>query len=97
MPGYSGDGGPATQAQIGTPSGLAIDSKGNLYIGDTTNFRIRQVDTSGIIRTIAGVGTAIYNGDGLPALKTAMVPLSLAVSPSGVLYYTDSNLVRRIQ
>jgi len=61
---FSGDGGPATSAQLAQPSGVAVDSAGNIYIADTFNNRIRKVDTFGIINTIAGNG--YFNMDGYP-------------------------------
>src|ERR1700728_3331899 len=62
-PGFSGDSGPATGAQLNSPSGVATDSAGNLYIADTTNHRIRKVAVgSGTISTVAGTGTAGYSG-----------------------------------
>ena len=59
-----GDGGPATQASLFYPKGIALDSQGNLYIADYTNQRIRKVRTNGIIETIAGIGMAGSYGDG---------------------------------
>ncbi len=63
--GYSGNGGPATAAQINYISGISIDKKNNIYVCD--NFRIRKVNSAGIITTIAGTGVGGYNGDGIPA------------------------------
>ena len=63
-PGYSGDGGPAAEAQLNFPAGLAVDKAGNLYIADTGNHCIRRVDASGTITTIAGTGEPGYGGDG---------------------------------
>jgi len=65
--GFSGDGGPATAASLKGPYGVAADGNGNLYIADTSNQRIRQVGSDGTISTVAGSGTAGYNGDGSPA------------------------------
>ncbi len=66
--GYSGDGGPATAAQINYPGDVAVDAVGNIYIADAGNSRVRKVDTTGTITTIAGTGTAGYSGDGGPAV-----------------------------
>ena len=65
--GFSGDGGPATAAELHGPFGVVLDSAGNLYIQDTLNARIRKVDATGTITTIAGNGTFGYSGDGGPA------------------------------
>ncbi|MBI6545856.1 MAG: hypothetical protein HY692_03620, partial [Cyanobacteria bacterium NC_groundwater_1444_Ag_S-0.65um_54_12] len=64
LAGYSGDGGPATSARLGGANGIALDAAGNLYIADTGNYRIRKVNTGGIITTVAGNGNAGYSGDG---------------------------------
>ena len=66
--GSSGDGGPATNAELNGPFGIAVDSDGNIYIADSHNSRIRRVDAStGIITTVAGNGTRSFGGDGGPA------------------------------
>jgi sugar lactone lactonase YvrE len=88
--GFSGDNGPAIDAQIGTPQGIGVDAAGNLYIADTFNFRVRKV-SNGIITTIAGNGTAIYSGDGSPATSTGFFPRGLAVSPAGDVYVSESS------
>ena len=78
--GNTGDGGAATAATLRGPSAVTVDSTGNLYIADTNNNTIRRVDTNGVISTVAGNGTAGYNGDGSPATAfelsgpTALVP-----------------------
>ncbi len=64
IPGYTGDGGAAISAEIHNPYGVAVDGSGNVYIADQNNNRIRKVNASGIISTIAGNGTAGYSGDG---------------------------------
>ena len=59
-----GDGGPAVEAQLNAPEGVALDGAGNLYIADSYNDRIRKVDAAGVITTVAGIGRGIYGGDG---------------------------------
>lgn len=90
--GDSGDGGPATLAQLKHPEGLALDSHGNLVIADTSNHRIRIVDrTSGIIRTLAGTGEGGYSGDGGPATEAKLKwPSGVAISPEGELFIADT-------
>ena len=89
-PGYGGDGGPAAEAQLNFPSAVAVDKAGNLYIADTGNHRIRQIDTTGTIRTIAGTGEPGYGGDGGPAAEAQLAsPFALAVDGFGNLYVVD--------
>ncbi len=89
-PGFFGDGGPATQARLSIPSGVAVDTAGNLFIADTENNRIRKVDTNGIISTVAGNGTSRYAGDGAPAMATGLqYPTGLAVDAVGNLLIAD--------
>jgi len=91
IPGYSGDGGPAIAAQLDFPSGVAVDSAGNLYVVDTANERVRKVTPEGIISTVAGNGTAGYSGDGGPATAAQLFALDgLAVDSGGNLYIADS-------
>ncbi|MBK9285680.1 MAG: T9SS type A sorting domain-containing protein [Sphingobacteriaceae bacterium] len=88
--GYSGDGGPAINAQISTPYGISIDASGNLFIADFNNSRIRKVNTSGIISTVAGDGTQGFGGDGGPATNAQLnAPVSVAVDAAGNLYIAD--------
>jgi sugar lactone lactonase YvrE len=90
--GFSGDGGPATNAEFKLPYAVAVDSHGNLYIADTFNERIRKVDTSGIISTVAGRAGAGYSGDGGPATQAKLRnPIGVAVDGSGNLYIADQN------
>ena len=89
--GYSGDGGPATSARLSSPSNVALDSNGNLYIADCVNHRIRKVNISGVITTIAGTGRAGYNGDGGAATSaTLSQPFSVALDSNGNLYIADT-------
>ena len=90
--GTSGDGGPATEAQLNLPSGVAVDGSGNLYIADTSNHRIRKVDSSGIITTFAGTGTAGFSGDdGSATAAQLSSPRGVAVDGSGNLYIADNS------
>ena len=101
--GYSGDGGLATNAKLNTPQGVAIDSSGNIYIADTSNNRIRKVDTGGIITTIAGNGVKGYSGDGGQA-TLAKISLNYEIFSNisfdmyGTLYIadTDNNRIRKV-
>ncbi len=100
-PGYTGDGGTAINAQLNTPSGLAIDNSGNLYIADTGNNVIRMVAASGTISTFAGNTNfgASYSGDGGPATSAALnAPQGVAVDAAGNLYIADTgnNRVRMV-
>jgi RHS repeat-associated protein len=89
--GYSGDGGPATEAFLSYPRGIAMDAAGNLYIADTGNHRIRKVDRNGIITTIAGTGQAGYSGDGGPATEAMLnAPFAVAADNKGNIYIADT-------
>jgi len=96
--GFSGDNGPAVSAQI-DPLAVAVDSRGNVFISDGTNFRIRRVGSNGIITTIAGTGSAGYGGDNGPA-RSALIDLviDLTVDASGNIYLADffNGFVRKI-
>jgi sugar lactone lactonase YvrE len=95
--GYSGDGGAATSAELNFPYGVALDPSGNLYIGDSTNFRVRKV-SGGTISTVAGTGSYGYSGDGGPAIDASLAyPNGVAVDGNGNLYIADgTNRVRRV-
>src|ERR1035441_4471790 len=95
---YSGDGGPAINASFHSPSGMAVDGSGNLYIGDTGNDAIRKVAAAtGIVTTVAGNGAAGYSGDGGPASSAGLSgPQGVAVDGSGNLFVADTgNAVMR--
>ncbi len=89
--GYSGDGAPATSAQLNSPGGIWVDPSGNVYIGDTYNYRIRKVNTSGIISTFAGTGAIGYSGDGSPATTAQLNIIStITMDATGNLYMNDN-------
>jgi len=88
--GYSGDGAAATSASLNNPSGVALDASGNLYIADQYNQRIRKVDASGVITTVAGNGASGYSGDGGLATNASLsYPTGAAVDATGNLYIAD--------
>jgi uncharacterized protein (TIGR03437 family) len=89
-PGYSGDNGPATSAQLYWPEGVAVDFAGNLYIADTDNYRIRMV-SNGVITTVAGNGTCCFSGDNGPATSAQLgYPGGIALDSAGDLYISDT-------
>ncbi len=93
--GFSTDGGPATAAALASPSGIAVDAFGNLYIADTGSYRIRKVGADGIIRTVAGTGSIGFSGDGGAATEAALSICSgLAVDADGNLYIADQGNAR---
>jgi len=97
--GFSGDGGPATDARLSSPAAIAFDSEGNLYIADTGNNRIRRVGRDGIITTIAGTNRPGYGGDGRPAaLAVLNSPAGIAVGLGDSVFVADTgnNRVRMI-
>jgi sugar lactone lactonase YvrE len=89
--GYSGDGGPATLAQVNYSNGVAFDKAGNLYFADSTNNRIRKIAVgTRIITTVAGTGIAGYSGEGGPATNARLdSPLSVAFDGAGEIYISD--------
>jgi uncharacterized protein (TIGR03437 family) len=88
--GYSGDTGPAAQAEINRVVGLAADAAGNIYLADQNNNRVRKVDTHGVITTFAGTGVAGFSGDGAAAAQAQLnQPLGVCVAPSGAIYVND--------
>ena len=97
--GYSGDGGPATEAKMNlflgnssaVSSGLAVDKDGNLFIADTSNHAIRRVSPDGIITTVAGTGVAGFSGDGGAAIDAKLsYPWGVAVDAAGNLFILDT-------
>ena len=95
----SGDGGPATDARVQYPTGVAVDNAGNLYIGDDGNNRVRKVTSGGIISTLAGSATYGFTGDGGPSTAAQLyLPRAVATDPAGNLYICDmnNNRVRKI-
>src|SRR5690242_16702020 len=97
--GFAGDGGPATAGNLSNPMAVAVDNSGNLFIADFSNQRIRKVDTSGVINTVAGTGLSGFAGDGGPATAARLNdPRGLTVDNSGNLYIADSsnNRIRKV-
>ncbi len=95
--GYSGDNGPATGAQLQGPSGIAVDSAGNLYIADYANNRIRMVSGTGTITTVAGTGSAGFTSDGVLATSAGIsYPTDVAVDGANNIYVAD-NYAHRIR
>lgn len=89
--GFTGDNGPALQAELNYPWDLFLDSAGNLFLSDLLNFRIRKIDTAGIITTVAGNGTEGYNGDGIPAVEAEIdLARGIAVDSHGNLFIADT-------
>ncbi len=94
VPGYTGDGGAASSATLNSPEGVTVDVWGNLYIADTNNNAVREVDAAtGKIATVAGDSTGVpgFAGDGQPAILAKLnAPYGVALDPSGNLYIADS-------
>ena len=99
VPGDSGDSGPATSAQVNQPAGVAVDIAGNFYIADFAAHRVRKVDTSGTITTVAGTGIAGFSGDGAAATAARIAsPADVLVDAAGNLYIADydNHRVRKV-
>lgn len=91
-PGYSGDGGPAVDAELFEPWSVAVDRSGNVFIADLGNHRVRKVSTDGIINTVAGDGDYGFSGDGGPATSVGLSPIALAVDAAGNLFIAHAAL-----
>ncbi len=99
LSGYSGDGGAATNAMLDSPSGVAVDSSGNLFFAEWGNNVVRKVDTNGIITTMAGTGASGYTGDGGPATNaTLYYPIGVALNAAGDLFIADgdNDVIRKV-
>jgi sugar lactone lactonase YvrE len=94
--GFSGDGGAATNAELHAPRGVAIDRVGNLYIVDGSNYRIRMVNTLGIITTIAGGGTSGLGDGGQATSAKLFNPSSITIDAAGNLYIGDQTRIRKV-
>ena len=88
--GFGGDGGPAATAQLNNPGALTLDALGNLYLTDHGNYRVRKIDSSGVITSVAGTGVQGFAGDGGPAVSAQLNdPAGLATDRAGNLYVAD--------
>jgi trimeric autotransporter adhesin len=96
---YSGDGGVATNASLKSPSGVAADVFGNIYIADQANNRVRKVDTNGIITTVAGNGISKFSGDNAAAINASLgFPFGVVADVFGNIYIADqyNNRIRKV-
>lgn len=92
---FSGDNGAATNARLNAPSGVAVDSVGNIFVADEENNRIRMVSTAGVITTVAGNGSSSFSGDGGAATSAGMRnPYGVAIDSAGNLFIADSGNAR---
>lgn len=90
--GFSGDGGPSTLAQVNQPRDTEMGPDGSVYVADTYNNRIRKISPSGTITTLAGSGSDVYNGDGIPATQASLKwPHDVFADDVGNIFIADSN------
>lgn len=98
---FEGDGGPAVKALLNFPTAVAVDQAGHVYLADTMNHRVRRVDAvTGVMTTLAGIGSPRFSGDGGPATEAGLnEPSALALSETGLLYIADqsNNRVRAVE
>ena len=95
--GFSGDGGPAIEARLGLPSGVAVDRTGRVYVADDANIRVRRIDVAGVITTIAGTGDLGFSGDGGPAIEADLVGVQdVATDTRGNVYVATHRRIRKI-
>jgi len=87
--GFSGDGGPATSAQLSAPNQVVLDGAGNLFIAEYKNGRVRKVSPNGVITTVAGDGSFLFNGDGVLATAAGIGPVGIAIDAAGNLFIAD--------
>jgi hypothetical protein len=96
LAGFSGDGGPATQAELNDPGQIAVGPNGTAYFVDGANQRVRAISLNGIIRTVAGDGRSGNAGDGGPATEAALDPSGVAVGPTGFLWISSGDSIREV-
>lgn|GEM_PF-2153945 len=94
--GFGGDEGPATDANLNSPSGVYGDDSGAIYIADQSNNRIRKVDATGTIRTVVGTGETFPFSDGVPATEAAIRPLSVFADKAGNIFFSESSRIRKV-
>ena len=96
--GYAGDNGLAVNALISVVSDITVDSSGNVYFADFGNYRVRKIDTAGMMTTVAGSGTFGLIGENVPAAQSVMIPQGVSIDVSGNLLLSDFNrdLIRRV-
>src|SRR5256885_16543353 len=97
--GFSGDGGPATDAALAHPISVAVDGAGNVYASDVTNYNVRRIDAAtGVINTVAGNGVLTFSGDGGPATNAGLSAYDVTTDGANNLYIADlvNSRIRRV-